>query len=232
MSYYDTLSPNIAIHSPAAENVVHQQQTRFVIGEFPKIITARALDDTLIHFWSAAQKGDPARRFLYNYQILEYASFYFIEDDIKKRVQRLLAAPHALGNLPRTTEDIIDVVGQSKVYEGAMMDQAVRAIVDHRLIWREVETNKKVFCEKLTFAGGFELEPFARASMTEKDFKGNGVSAFVSCLRQIRNALSHGKERRMATVIAPTRANLEKLQLWLPLVTVTTNKVMAYRGAS
>jgi hypothetical protein len=231
MSYYDTMSPNILIHSPGAENIKYQPQTRFALDTFPKKIVSRQLDDVLIHFWYAAKIGDPARRFLYNYQILEYSSYYFIEDEIRRQLHKALAAPHALNDLTGTTEELLDIVGQGKIYEGQKMDAAIKKMVDPKLIWREIESNKTAFCEKTSFEGGFELSPIVgKPNWTVDDFRAQGISSFVNSIRQIRNALSHGKEHRMSTVITPTKSNFEKLQAWVPLVSVAACEVMIYRG--
>lgn len=72
MTYYDISSPRVNVHSPQSENVSSQPQTRFAFDKFPTSIDSTRIEDNLLHLWHASRSGDPARRFLYNYQIVEH----------------------------------------------------------------------------------------------------------------------------------------------------------------
>jgi hypothetical protein len=74
MTYYDNMSPVIIIHTPESEAAASPTASRFPFGDFPNIISGTELDDNLLHFWAASREGDPFRRFIYNFQILEYAA--------------------------------------------------------------------------------------------------------------------------------------------------------------
>jgi hypothetical protein len=75
------------------------------------------LDDNLFHFWDASLTGDPIRRFLYNYQILEYAAFYHIDDDVKRAIRKVLISPSAVSNLEKSMREIIEAIGGLKMQE-------------------------------------------------------------------------------------------------------------------
>ncbi len=230
MTYYDTVTPQIMIHSPKSESVGEQPKIRFPFGSFPKQILSRELDDALLQFWAASLMGDPIRRFLYNYQILEYAAFFFIEEHIKREIRKRLAAPHATENLDGLTQQIIEALGESKIPEPQKLESLLRTCVNPRLIWRELEPNLTLFSVAGVFDGGFILQPITRPDWTVDDFATAWLPAFSNAIRSIRNALSHGKEQRMASVITPTAANLQRLQPWISPIAVAAREVIVYRN--
>ena len=228
MYYYDRQTAQIVIHPAKSESVLHQPQSRYPYGSFPTSIVSRELDDALLQFWAASISGDPVRRFLYNYQILEYAAFFYIEENIKREIRRALAAPHATDNLNALTEQVIEALAESKIPDPQKLDNLLRATVDYKLI-REIEGNLKLFSAAMTFDGGFVLQPLMKDTWTADDFKSHWIPAFSNTLRSIRNALSHGREQRMTAVITPTTANFHRLQPWISPIAVAAREVMQYR---
>ena len=63
MTYYDSKTPHIFIHSPPKGSTNFKPQSRYVKGKFPKNIVAKEIDSNITHFWEASRYGDPARRF-------------------------------------------------------------------------------------------------------------------------------------------------------------------------
>src|SRR6185437_16113932 len=72
-SYYDHVSPYVMIHYPRLQE--GSPRLRYIFDKFPETITGRQLDTNLLQLWQAARTGDAARRFLYYYRIIEFASF-------------------------------------------------------------------------------------------------------------------------------------------------------------
>lgn len=229
MAYYDTRSPQIFVHSPNSETVAIQPQTRFRDGAFPRVITARPIQENLLHFWNASTEGDPIRCFLNNYLIIESAAFFYISDEVKRTVKKALAAPNATDSMDSLTERILEAVSEDKLDINQKIEALLRRCVDSKLIWREFEANLAFFCETVKFDGGFILEPIATKSTNEKQFAVNWSNAFEKNIRLIRNALSHGKEQRTLATITPTAANFDRLRLWLPAIAVAAREVMVYR---
>jgi len=50
MTYYDTRSPTILVHSSQSENEATRPQARYISSKFPSSITVREIDDNLLHF--------------------------------------------------------------------------------------------------------------------------------------------------------------------------------------
>lgn len=229
MAYFDAQSPQIIIQSPPSEDVTEQTQSRFSSGSFPKAINSNPVDDALLHFWAASIEGDPVRRFLYNYQILEYGAFFFVEDQVKRTIRKCLAAPDAAEKVEALTQQVIGALGESKIAEVQKLENLLRVCVDPKLVWRELEGNLRYFAAPIVFEGGFTLQPFIKENWTVDDFAVAWLPAFSNVLRLIRNALSHGREVRMATVVTPTTANFRSLQRWIGPIAAAAREVMIYR---
>ncbi len=53
-------------------------------------------------------------------------------------------------------------------------------------------------------------------------------SEFNGTIRSIRNALSHGKEQSVSSVIAPTPENFQNIQPWVGLISIAAGEVVVY----
>ena len=95
MKYYDAISPTVIVFYPKEAQSL-KPQTRFAFGTYPTHIEGKELDDVMLILWEASRSGDNARRFLYCYRIIEYASFGYLEAKARIETKRILAAPHAL----------------------------------------------------------------------------------------------------------------------------------------
>ena len=70
MTYYDASSPRILIHFPR-NTKSYTPRTRYIDGDFPKVISGKFLDDNLVVLWNATFTGeDAARRFQLFYRII------------------------------------------------------------------------------------------------------------------------------------------------------------------
>jgi hypothetical protein len=232
MTYFDAASPAIAVHSPQAESVTRQPQRRFAFDVFPTEIRSRQIDDSLLKFWEASRTGDPSRRFLYCYQIIENFAMTYIDDKIKKNVKKILAAPMANEFLEASTQKIIEYVSEFKMHDNIKIDTVLRETVDAEVIWQEIALNIDFFSAKCEFEGGLSVDAIAKPGWKAGDFAVSGMTSLSNTLRQIRNALSHAKDQRSMTVITPTRANMEKLQMWVPLASVAAGQLLVYGGLS
>lgn len=228
MTYFDNATPYIIIHTPESETASSQEVTRFPFGTFPATINARALDENLIQFWIASREGDPVRRYIYNYQIIEYAATYHIEENVRRAIRRSIAAPNAQENIDKITQQIVDAMGETKLQDPQKIEALIKQVVDPALIWAEIDKNVAFFSQPTTFEGGFVLQSIARVGWSLDDFKVGWCPAFPNAIRLIRNALSHGRERSGA-VILPTTGNFRLLQNWVPLVAAAAREVMIYR---
>jgi hypothetical protein len=231
MAYYDTQSPQIWIHSTSAEELAMQPETRFRQGRFPSLITTNPIEENLLSFWQAAMEGDPIQAFLNNYLILEFSAFSYVSDDVKRSVRKCLAAPNAIDNFDVLTEHILEAVSADKLDANQKIERLLVRCVNPELVWRELENNRDFFCDQIKFDGGMILEPLLTKGLTLKEFSAHFATTFGGTIRQIRNALSHGKEQRSLATITPTTANFARLQPWVPPIAVAAREVMVYKRA-
>lgn len=227
--YYDSTSPFIVIHTPKSENKAIAPRTRYIAGSFPSRIDCRPLEDTLLTLWMACHDGDAARKFLYGFRVIEYASYSFLDAGVRKEIKRLLSAPHRLDDINFITESIASALQKSKAEDFQKMETLLLETVSPSLIWREMNRNLSAFTADTVFDGGFKIGKLIAPNSREDDFLPQGILMFHKAIRNIRNALAHGKDQRTAFVITPTTANFERLAPWVSLVLTAASEVVLYK---
>ena len=228
LSYFDLASPVIIIH-PLPTTTTTTRPTRFPAGTFPKNISAKETDSNLLFLWEAARTGESLHRFLYYYRIVEYAAAVYLDSMARTALRIALALPNALDDLSAVTESVVSAVQKMKLDENARYDAMLKEIVEPRLLWGELEKNKTAFTTDTTFDGGFNVKALftddrRAASYTEQD-----VYLFGRSIRDMRNALSHGREQKTGTTISPTAKNSALLQPWVGPIRLVASQVILYK---
>lgn len=227
MTYYDSRSPAILVHPPKAEPA--EPRTRYIIGDFPERLDGRVIEDDLLNLWAASQVGDAGRRFVYCYRIIEYASHAYVDREARVQVLKLLSAAHALADTSGLADQVIAATLSSKAEEVQRVHMLLKGAVDFDLLWREIEKNRWAFTKEEQFDGGFTLPALLSAEATKSTFKTNGLVAFANLARQIRNHLSHGRDRTTQTSITPTVANSHRLGPWASAMSVVAGEVINFK---
>ena len=231
LTYFDNRCPTVLIHSQEEDEYINSK-VRYISGTFPETINGKGLDSILLNFWDAAQNGDQARRFLYYYRIIEYSSFFYLEASARAAVRKILAAPNAADDVNGVTDRVVAAIGESKLDEYQRFAAIIRDTVDVRVLWTEMEANLKAFTAPTNFDGGFVLASLAGPNCRDEDFAPRGLEIFTKAIRDIRNALSHGRDQKTGMVITPTVRNLNLLQPWVYLIAAAAGEVVLYRDAS
>lgn len=231
MNYFDRQTPLIIVHHPTSDRQSKIKVKRFTIDKFPESIQGRRIKKNLISLWHATNTGDQARRFLYAYQILEFASYYVIEEDVAKSIAKLLCLPHAMSMKEEITAKILDVMSETKLSEPQKLEHLLRRVVDPRSVWKAIEPNREFFCETILFEGGYKIDALLHKNSTEDDFVSAWPTKFASILRNTRNALSHGREQRSTSVIVPTVSNMDLLRPWIPAILSVAEEVLLFHDS-
>jgi hypothetical protein len=228
MSYFDRRTPTVVIHPPKIKrsNVAEQ---RYVAGRFPSNITARSIDDNLLHYWEAASQGDQARRFLYYYRIIEYSASVYVDQGNRAALKRALSAPNALDDIDRISDEVMNITARIKMDEYARMEAMLKEYVAIQCLWGAIEKNRAYFAAEQVFEGGFIMPAIASEKMTINEFSPSACMTFVRSIKDIRNALSHGKDQKTQSVIIPTSHNLSLLQPWVVLIACAAGDLILYR---
>ena len=173
--------------------------------------------------------GSPLLRFLHAYQILEYAAFYYLKDDVEQAIKRIITSPGVLAKPNDVVTQIVDTMAEGKMGEPDKMDAVVKAIVPPEALWKEIEPNIECFCHDVEFDGGMVLPAFLKPDGARKEFLSAGFEKFPVWVRKVRNGIVHAREQRGVGGILPTRANLERIQPWLAPLCVAAEHIILFR---
>ncbi len=232
ISYYDMGSPLIALHTPKNEARSFKSRSRYIDGQFPPQIDGRKLDENLLHFWRASLEGDAAARFLNYHRIIEYAAGSYLDAKVRSSVRRLLAAPAVSHRVNETAEKLVSLIGgvSKQDNEVPKIHALLQEMVDPDMVWKEVNRNIGAFSSETTFEGGFKISSLLNGGDKRGAFAAAWPVAFYAAVRNIRNALSHGKDFKTNGVIPPTTRNLDLLRPWVPPLSVVAAQVVVCQG--
>lgn len=233
MQYYDRKASYILIHSPESGELETEKQLRFVEADFPRKIRTKRKNPFLLDLALAANEADTRLKFIYYYQILEYAAFYYIEDNIKKDLLKIINTPDIFSNPDKYIPKILDAVGEKKQDDVLILkiEKIIKANCAPDIIWKEIENNIPYFSNKQEFEGGFVIEPIINKDTTLESFS-EGWSRTATTLRvtlcSIRNALVHAREKTLGVVISPTLDNNRKIRPWLSVIRRIAEQVLIF----
>lgn len=227
MKYFDGQTPTVVVH-PAANEPVATKRTRYIRGEFPQHIDSAPLNENMLSFWAFAEVGNPMLRFLLYYRILEYASYHFINDEVREQLKRIVLSPDLRSNADRSIGEMMAAMGTIKLSDAQRLRALVRKEVDPGLIWRDLTANSDFFTKDTNFDGGFTVRaPFGKTDK-EENFGLSGLERVADRFRDIRNALSHGKDQETSGVIRPTPQNVNLFRPWVHLIATAAGEVVLY----
>lgn len=229
MPYYDRKSGLILIHPAKSEKPEPVDQLQFVEMDFPKKLSCSHKDRFLVDLALAANEVAETRlKFLYYYQILEYAAFYYVDTDIKRRILQVIAAPDIHVNPDKHISRLLDAVTDIRQSDEAKLNKVVETQCTPDIVWRELQQNLSYFYKRQEFEGGFVIEPFISEDMTLESFATMWIPKTPDILRKIRNALVHGRESRLGVVIAPTQDNDARIKPWIPVIRRIAEQVIIF----
>ena len=230
MKYYDRDSPTILIHSSSRPETP-LTVLPLLLPTFPAEIHSRPIDPLLLDFALAADMVAEARlKFIYYYQILEYAAFYAIGEKAKADVLKLLRSPDVQANAENYVERVLDTLVDPRLADEPRLERVIQERASPERIWREVDANREYFASAQAFEGGFEMEPCVSTDTSLESFKAMWGTKIPSVLKRIRNALVHGRESRSNAVIAPTQGNDILLRPWIPVIRRVAEDIIIYEG--
>ena len=228
IDYFDASSPVVVLHSPQVTTA--KKPTRYPAGSFPLNINSTEIDAALLYLWEAASVGEPMPRFLYYYRIIEYSAAVYLDTSSRTALRIALALPNALDDLTAVTESVVAAVQRIKMDEFARYETMLKDVVDPKLLWREISLNVDAFTSDTQFDGGYKVSALFSAGRTVADFTLQDVATFARTIREMRNALSHGRDQKTSTTILPTTHNAAKLQPWIAPIRLCASQVILYKG--
>ena len=228
MSYFDRHTPIILIHEePFASHRVDDQH-RPDIDSFPDSVSGQDIDQHLLILWASAERGDAFLRFIHYYQILEYAGFYYVKDQVRREVERAISAPDAMARPEKVAQQVLDAISEEKRTDEQKINAMIEECVDPQEMWDVLDGSLADFSKEVSLDGGFVLPALVSSSTGYEGFAQSWNRQFSTALHRVRNALVHARESRQSTTIAPTTANHGRLAPWLLPLSQTAARVMLY----
>jgi hypothetical protein len=230
MKLYDQISPAIFICEEEKEEKLDSPKLphRFLYGKFPEIISGKKIDSFLLELWRNAQVGNPMFRFLNNYQVLEYAGFYFLKDETKTQLEKILAKPDLPSKVNIYSKKIMDLMVENNTKDEIKMEKLIQSCVDVETLWKEIEVNRLFFQNETEFEGGFKVGPLITEKSTCSDFERIWGTKLFECFKKIRNALVHSRELRQVSTIMNSVKNTRLIRPWLWLISITTKEILTF----
>lgn len=231
MRYFDRRTPVISVHEDMTGEE-SERPTRFLFGPFPDHITARRLDSYMLTLWSSGMPGTahPVSSFLYNYQVLEYAAFYYLREDIARTIHRIVSSPDVVCRAEEVSRQILDALVEERTSDESKIASVIQRAVDPAALWAEVKGKGGFFSRTIEFDGGFTIPALVREGWSLEDFKGAWFPKVPDSFRKIRNALLHAREQRLSKCIAPTARNTGLLRYWSSLISIASSQIILFGG--
>lgn len=230
MQYYDRDCPIAIIHPVEIESTIKSKQLKLIDTTFPKSISSRKQDPFLLELALEALKVKEIRlQYIYYYQILEYAAFYYIDHEIRRHLLKLINSPDIQSYPEKYLPSILEKVTELNQGEDPKIDRIVQVRCEPEVIWREIQQNRDFFLNKQEFDGGHVMDCLITEDMTIDSFiKVAWHPNVIKNLRNIRNALVHGREKRVSQIISPSKQNDLKLRPLVNLIRRIAEQVIIY----
>jgi hypothetical protein len=225
--YYDRDCPMIVIHSPQTESV-SPKQLQFIATAFPEKIVSKSYNPLLLDLAVEARRVEPRLQFIYYFQILEYASFHYVEDEVRRQLLTIISSPDIHSNSEKYVSSILDTISGSRIGEEDKMQKVVKSACRLDDIWKEVQQNIPYFSKTTKFDGGFVVDPIVAENTNLENFRVICYPKIINTINSIRNALVHGREKKSGSVIAPNPRNDLLIQPWVSVIGRMAEQVIIY----
>ncbi len=221
MSYYDRQSPRILIFNEAEENISDIKiPCRSYNETFPTIINSKLFDTTLLELMEAARgTGSYRLKYIFYFQVLEYCSYYYIENSLKRKITNIIKTPDIL-NSDKYSNRIIEIYSEyfRSNKDDKRMERLLLDLCTYEDIKYELKINSKYFIQDLCFDGGFSVKNLFKDDAEIDAPPQNILSTIRKNIDSIRNVLVHARESRENSEIKPTSKNAQLLKPYLFLL--------------
>jgi len=251
LRFFDRRAPVISIINiePKGENFKLPCYTNE--KDFPDQISANSIDPIALDLLEVARDtGNGRLKYLFYYQVLEYFAYYYLDEELKRKLSNILKSPDLLYNSSSYTRTIIE---ELKDYTNNTTDKQklTKLLTDYITVEDivvELKCNIINFCNDIEFDGNFKLPAIiqdeksldklfvegkeTKEKKKEKEkAKADLIISIADRVEKIRNVLVHIKESRENKVILPTRNNNRKLTPYLFLLSRIAETIsMKYQG--
>lgn len=219
MYYYDRETPNIEIRKDkTGEKYESVQPKRFCEESYPSSLVLHRIDDFILQLIEVARFTSPRFAFIYCYQVIEYAGFYFIDEKARRSLKTFLRDPAMITCPEEKMQELFAVLSGLAHNDEGRMRKIIEECCDPNILWLEIENDRDFFCHELHFDGGLILPALISPDTTKDSWAAMWMPRLFDQLTNIRNCLVHGRERRQSNVIQPTTSNNDRIERYLPII--------------
>ncbi|MBZ4041191.1 hypothetical protein [Flavobacterium hibisci] len=231
MSYYHRDSPNLVIFEESVEEDNYIVPCYSVNEKFPQVLNLNKIDPVLLDLFLVARKTSNNRlRFIFYFQVLEYCAYYHLNDELKKRLIRIIKRPDLLNSSEKYSKLLIEEFKDNfkQNDDSIKLEKLLADFCTWEDIKMEIEANKDFFAEDLEFDGGFKITALINKG-DKLDIEPKGIIKSVkSNIEKIRNVLVHLRESRENKVILPTPRNNKLILPYLFLIRRISEKIAVH----
>ena len=196
---------------------------------FPKAINANQIDFTILETLSIAHRTEDTRlQFIFYFQVLEYCTYYFLDTNIKKELNRILKKPDIHSKSKEYTRNILENLQDhfNKYRNDAdKMEKIISEYITYDDVVLELLENSDFFCNDIEFEGGLVIKKLFNKPEDIESANDNMLSTIRRNIEKIRNVLVHLREQRENKVILPTPDNDKKLLPYLFVIKRIAEKI-------
>lgn len=221
LSYYDRESPTIIILKDTKEDTNDiQLPCKSHLSPFPSAIYSNVFNTTLLELMEAAKETNSYRlKYIFYFQVLEYCSYYYIENKFKLQITNIIKSPDIL-NADKYSHKIIEIYSNyfKSNKDDKRMERLLLDFCTYDDIKNELKANSKYFIRDLCFDGGFIIKQLLKNYEEIENPPIEIISTIRKNIEAIRNVLVHARESRENAEIKPTPKNTKLIKPYLYLL--------------
>jgi len=166
-------------------------------------------------------------KFIFYFQILEYASYYYLDSKIQKKILQTFKNPSIYDKPEDFSKSIIEELKDhfSQKDDSSKLEKTITENVSINDIKNEITANKEFFSQDLEFEGGLKINKILKDANSADNLKEDDLVLIKKNIEKIRNVLVHLRESRENKVILPSPANNNKLLPYLYILRRIAEKV-------
>jgi hypothetical protein len=230
LSYYDREMPTIQVFSKDKEENKTKIPCYTLFDQFPNEISASKIDTTLLDILSVANKTKDIRlEFIFYYQIIEYAAYYYLENEDNSKLRQILKRPDINSSANDYVREIMEVLSDhfnvNKSNDREKIHKTIKHYCSINDIKLELKENKETFKLDIKFDGGLTLKSLFSDESAIESSKNGILNLAIDNISKIRNVIVHLREKRENTVILPTEKNNRLLLPYLYILRRISEKI-------
>lgn len=220
MQFFDRKSPGILIFDLNTINENYKLPCYTSYNDFPKTISICNMGTTLADLITVANSTNNIRlKYIFYFQVLEYCAYYYMNDDLKRKMSNIIKNPDIIDESEKYTNKIIE---EFKNYfknndDSSKLGKLIDEFCYVTDIENEIICNKEYFSKDIEFEGGFIIKKLFSPETKDKDILSsqNILKDIKNNIENIRNVLVHVRESRENKVIHPSVKNNNLIKPYL-----------------